>query len=169
MRLLVRRRRMMDVALRRIDSLGSNVGLSVRPISSRFSSVLASVAVSTGTRIPASAAILFMPSTNLPREIFCRLTSRFCPTNSTTCRVNAFSSHSSFFSLTAIICSAASSPRPSLTASSIRNRLSCSRGERRPTIPRSISASDEFSVSKMFPGCGSAWKKPSTSICFKYA
>ena len=58
---------------------------------------------------------------------------------------------------------------PSLIASISRNRLSWKVRVMRPTMPRSSSAMRSSSVRKTFPGCGSAWKRPSMRNCLRYA
>ena len=72
---------------------------------------------------------------------------------------------SPIFSSTSVACSAL----PSLMAMSSFSRFSCMPGVVRPTMPRSSSTRWPSSVRKRLPGCGSAWKRPSTSTCLRYA
>jgi len=39
----------------------------------------------------------------------------------------------------------------------------------RPTMPQSMKVTRPSSWTKMLPGCGSAWKKPSSSVCLNTA
>ena len=52
------------------------------------------------------------------------------------------------------------------TATSISRIDACCRASSRPVAPKSMSPSRPPCSTKTFPGCGSAWKRPSTSICF---
>src|SRR4029078_6142154 len=45
----------------------------------------------------------------------------------------------------------------------------CKAGVMRPTMPKSKKARCPVSITSRFPGCGSAWKKPSSRSCFREA
>ncbi|MPM53712.1 hypothetical protein SDC9_100481 [bioreactor metagenome] len=102
------------------------------------------------------------------------------PNRSNTCSVaRSISARSAPGSSTSSVCMLCTRRAPSRVPTAISASVSPSRrvSGTRPTIPKSMNVSRQAGspgaapgcgVTNRLPGCGSAWKKPSTKICCRY-
>ena len=161
--------RINEIDSSRIAALTSRRGASTCATTSRFRSVLPRSASSDGARRPCVPARWLMSSSRRP---ICSCASDACWHDVTSSMISlrsACSLNASIRSPRSTMTSAASSPRPSDAAITSSSSRSCVRAAKCPTMSRSTSAIFSSSVRKTLPGCGSAWKKPSTMIWCRYA
>ena len=165
--LCIKLRCRISIARWRIMAAGSKAGSSVNTERSRFNKALATSVNSPGSRNQQSADILVISRATWPELSRLRLASPFSATTAAMRLVKSILSKRGLGSPMRMVTSAASSPRPSLMANSSRKTLSRKPGKRRVTIPKSKRAISSLSVRSTLPGCGSAWTKPSSKICFR--